>query len=398
MSTDPKRELLEALRTSLGDGSFVGVALGKYRGPAGGARRVSVRRVVLQGAERLSFRFRYDTRDDTQNLELAEAYVRLEELAGADYRSVVLRTTGGDLHLELNRRREARLRREKAATTEAPDPRHDRVRHRLLGPEAVRYLAPLGVMTESGQVRERMAHKYRQIEKFTEILQSVISASPAGGPLRVYDMGAGKGYLTFAAYDWLHHARGYDVTLTAVEARPELVAEGNALAHRIGMGGLRFVVGSIADTPVESADLLIALHACDTATDDALFQGIAAGCAVILCAPCCHKEIRAQLQAPAGLERALRHGILQERQAEIVTDSLRALLLERSGYAAKVFEFISTEHTSKNLMIAATKREAPPDRAAVERTVEALKATYGIREQRLERLLAETEVPKRGGT
>jgi Methyltransferase domain len=154
--------------------------------------------------------------------------------------------------------------------------------------------------------------------------------------------------------------------------------------------GLAFVRGAIGDFAAEEKpDVLIALHACDTATDDALHLGIRSGAALIVAAPCCHKEVRAQLAPPPVLREVLRHGILAEREAELVTDALRALLLEIHGYKASVFEFISPEHTGKNLMIAAHKRREPHDPAPLRERLHALLAFYGIREQRLARLLAE---------
>jgi SAM-dependent methyltransferase len=222
-----------------------------------------------------------------------------------------------------------------------------------------------------------------------EILAAGVAAAGLGSrrEISVVDMGAGKGYLTFAVYDFFRHKLGREVTLTALEARSDLAQAGNDLAARIGFPGLRFVAGTIEDAPLAGADVVIALHACDTATDDAIYRGIAAGASLILCAPCCHKELRPQIRPPPPLERALRHGIFRERQAELITDALRALLLERSGYATKVFEFVSTEHTAKNTMIAAVRRGGG-DTAAAQAEIEGLKAMYGIREQRLETLLA----------
>jgi hypothetical protein len=196
-------------------------------------------------------------------------------------------------------------------------------------------------------------------------------------------MGSGKGYLTFA----LAHLLGSRAHIRGLEARPELVSLCNRIAREHGLAGhLEFAAGTIADTPLETCDVLIALHACDTATDDALARGLAAGARLLVVAPCCQKELRRQLTAPPVLADALRHGIFQERQAEFVTDSLRAQLLEWAGYRTKVFEFISTEHTAKNLMIAAIQSHPAGDPARAARIRE-FAAFYGIRTQRLAALL-----------
>ena len=198
-------------------------------------------------------------------------------------------------------------------------------------------------------------------------------------------MGCGKGYLTFALATLLGARAG----VLGVEVRPELVAPCNDLARSQGFAQLHFAAGTIADTPLEGADVVIALHACDTATDDALARGLAAGATLLVVAPCCQKELRPQLAAPPVLADALRHGIFQERQAEFVTDALRAQLLEWAGYRTKVFEFISTEHTPKNLMLAAIK--SGPRGAADDALAQRLRdfaRFYGIRTQRLATHLA----------
>jgi hypothetical protein len=192
-------------------------------------------------------------------------------------------------------------------------------------------------------------------------------------------MGCGKGYLTFAVSALL----GDRASVLGLETRPELVELCNRVAREQGFAPrLTFAAGTITDTPLPAADILIALHACDTATDDALAKGLAAHAALLVVSPCCQQELRAQLSAPPVLADALRHGIFQERQAEFVTDALRAQLLEWAGYRTKVFEFISTEHTAKNLLISAVKTR-PPGTVADAAHLRAFTAFYGIRHQQL---------------
>ncbi len=263
---------------------------------------------------------------------------------------------------------------------------HDREKAHLI-PADTPWLHALGVTNEHGRPREGQAAKFRQINKFVELLVPLLAEAglDGDGPLTVTDMGCGKGYLTFAAATLL----GARASVRGIESRPELVALCNEVAQQHGLSArLVFTAGAISENPLPATDVLIALHACDTATDDALAQGIAGAAKLILVAPCCHKEIRGQLTAPPVLKDALRHGIFQERQAEFVTDALRAALLEWAGYDTKVFEFISTEHTAKNLMIAAVKarpRGHSAD-AAAER-VRDLARAYGVRSQALARQL-----------
>jgi SAM-dependent methyltransferase len=217
--------------------------------------------------------------------------------------------------------------------------------------------------------------------------------------MRLVDMGCGKGYLTFAAHDWLLR-NGWVPEVLGIEARAELVELCNRVAADLGAEGLSFRPGTIADTHLDQADILVALHACDTATDDALAKGIQAGARLILIAPCCHRELRPQVRPPPALAAAFRHGIFRERQAEFVTDALRAGLLEWAGYQTRVFEFIAADHTAKNLMIAATRRTAAGNQADRAAAVRALAEAYGIRSQGLARRLGfalATPVPDDAG-
>ena len=200
-------------------------------------------------------------------------------------------------------------------------------------------------------------------------------------------MGCGKGYLTFAVSQLLGQMGLEGSKVTGIELRPALVEECNRIARACGMAGLEFQAGSIAGAAFDKVDALIALHACDTATDDALARGVRAGARLIVVSPCCHKEVRPQLVPPPVLEVALRHGILLERHAEFVTDALRAALLEWAGYDTKVFEFIASEHTAKNLMITAVKRRREGSVEKLAARVRDLAQFYGVRQQRLAELL-----------
>jgi SAM-dependent methyltransferase len=274
---------------------------------------------------------------------------------------------------------------------------HDRAKAHPVSTHAP-WLHALGVTNERGQPREGMADKFRQIQKFTELLGHLLTEAnlEAAPSLQVVDMGCGKGYLTFAVSALL----GDRATVQGIESRPELVDLGNRVARESNFAHLTFTAGQIDSFTFEnpqskienSPSVLIALHACDTATDDALAKGIAAGAALIVVSPCCQKELRPQLTAPPVLADALRHGIFQERHAEFVTDALRAQLLEWAGYRTKVFEFVSTEHTARNLMIAAVKSRPPGDAAAAGRLRE-FAAFYGIRTQRLAALLGVSLAP-----
>jgi hypothetical protein len=383
---DARGKFLDLLKRAVGDGTLVKLTLGKYRGADATLNNLFVRPVTLKGGPQLTLLWRHATRDITKNHAPAEALAIIEPLLGRDFLDAHLFTPDQQAQLECSPDGTARLRLKKTSgSSESVSPRpsatsHDRTKAHLI-PANAPWLQALGVTNDRGQPREGMADKFRQIQKFAELLSHLIEDAklPADRPLTVVDMGSGKGYLTFAIATLL----GDRATVRGVESRAELVELCNRVADAHGLARqLSFTAGTIDDAPLESCDVLIALHACDTATDDALAKGIAAGASLLVVSPCCQKELRRQLTAPVVLADALRHGIFQERQAEFVTDALRAQLLEWAGYRTKVFEFISTEHTAKNLMIAGVKSQTAADPTRAER-VRAFAEFYGVRSQKL---------------
>jgi hypothetical protein len=384
-----KEKWLQRLAEALRDGSFVKLTLGGPTARGDAPKNVFIRPVELKGGRRLSFVYRHPTRDVTKNVSLEEAPALLNELLNS-FRHAHLFTTRSSVELRILKGGAARLIERKGARL--PDPAtHDRARHRHIDPHAP-WLCGLGVTTAGGKVAKGMEAKFRQINKFVEVLEHSLAdagiySPPGAGELKVVDMGCGKGYLTFAAYDWLARSGWNNATVRGIEARPDLVELCSRVAKEIHFDRLHFETGTISDVKPAPADVLIALHACDTASDDAIDWGVRAGAALIIVSPCCHKELRPQLRPPPALAGALRHGILLEREAELITDALRAALLEWAGYETKVFEFISTEHTAKNLMIAATKRGGATHRAEDARKVRELVALYAIRHQHLAKAL-----------
>jgi len=242
------------------------------------------------------------------------------------------------------------------------------------------------------QLVPAMSRKWKQINKFIEIFAAALKNSglAESADVHVADFGSGKGYLTFAMHDWLH-SQGKQAHVTGVELREDMVRLCNEAAQRHAMAGLRFDHGDVRSYTPLRLDVMIALHACDIATDHAIHFGLRTGARVIMCSPCCHKQIRPQMQMPAQLRPLLQHGIHLGQEAEMVTDGLRALLLEAEGYDTQVFEFVALEHTSKNKMILAVKRSQPLSatrRAELQAQIAEIKRFYGLREQCLETLLA----------
>lgn len=395
-ASDPARlEFLQHLHAAATDGTWQRLLLVKPKpgGAEPGLQRVAVRPLQLKGQPQFSFVYSHATQDITKNLAVPAGLARVAELLGSHFRNAHLHVGGAEVQLTLSKRGSGHISTHNTATPDAKDAKacpHDRTKQRWLTLDRP-FLAALGVATPQGTLVPAMARKWKQINKFVEIFAHALDAAGLSDKphVEVVDFGAGRAYLSFAVHDWLTHGRAVPARVTAVELRADLVAEGQATIARLGLQGLRMQQGDVRDWQAEPMDVMIALHACDTATDHAIALGLQAGARIILCSPCCHKQLRPQLLAPHPLRSVFQHGIHAEQQAEMLTDSLRALLLESQGYDTKVFEFVALEHTRKNKMILAVKRNSarPADAAAVWAQVAELKRFFGVREQALESLL-----------
>ncbi|MEZ5425830.1 MAG: SAM-dependent methyltransferase [Pyrinomonadaceae bacterium] len=388
MATENIEKFIRELTNSLHNQTFVKMTLGNYRGSDPHLQKLLVRLVKTKKGIRLFFLYRYDTRDTAKNYDLTKSVKKIRESLGRDFFSGHLFTTGHDFQLDVGKRGKSRLNVGKPTFKVKPDLEHNRQKESPVDPNRF-YLKALGIATDRGEIRSKQQDKWKQINKFIETLGKLVENSPLKnrGKIRLVDMGSGKGYLTFAAYDHFCNTLDLEVEITGVDTKKQLVQLGNDIARTCEFTGLRFVEGYIGDFELTDTDILIALHACNTATDDAIFKGIKAGADLIVCAPCCHQEIRPQIEAPEMLRNILKHGVMLEREAETITDGLRALLLEKSGYATKLFEFIPTEHTPKNNLIVGTRRQGKTKTDDLEGQIKAIKDFYGIKEQKLETLL-----------
>jgi SAM-dependent methyltransferase len=381
---------MAACQTALQEAKFERLLLSGYRGPQSDLKRLSVRAIELRGQPRLSFVYSHERCDLTQNLTLADGLQELRALLGPQgFGNAHLHTPHEELQLALSRKGRWSLRvgRHGAPAAAAPAA-HNREKQRLLALDRP-FLAALGVTDAQQRLVPAMARKWKQINKFLEVIDAALKASPLADKARieVLDFGSGKGYLTFALHDHLRQTLGRDAQVTGVELREDMVSLCNGIADRLGLEGLHFEQGDVGSYATHGVDVMIALHACDTATDHAIHRGIRGGAAIICCAPCCHKQLRPQLLQPHPLRPILRHGVHLGQEAEMLTDGLRALLLDACGYDTQVFEFVSLEHTAKNKMVLAVKRALPRDRAPLLAQVQEVKDFYGIREQCLESLL-----------
>ncbi|MEO6588450.1 MAG: SAM-dependent methyltransferase, partial [Pyrinomonadaceae bacterium] len=362
MATENIEKFISEVAKSLQEETFVKMTLGNYRGADENLQKVMVRLIETKSGTRLFFLYRYNTRDTAKNYEFEKGVKLLRELIGKDFFAGHLFTVENDFQLDVGKKGKSRLNIAKPTFTNKPAQTHDREKKRFVNSDSF-YLRTLGITTDRGEIRDKQHDKWKQINKFVETLASLVDKSNLKDrtKLNIVDMGSGKGYLTFATYDYFKNIRGIDVKVTGVDTKQELVGLCSDIARAAEFENLQFVHGYIGDYELKDTDILIALHACNTATDEAIFQGIKVSVDLIVVAPCCHQEIRPQIKPPEMFQNILKHGIMLEREAELITDGLRALLLEKSGYATKLFEFVATEHTPKNNMIVGTKQDKETD-------------------------------------
>jgi hypothetical protein len=375
-------------------GEWQRLVLARPAARADEAQRITVRPIVLRGQPAWSFVTQQATKDLTHNLPPGEGRAQVAAWLGARFRNAHLFTAAEELQLVIGKRGTGHLTRHAAAEAAAATApaTHDRAKQRWVAQDRP-WLTALGVTTPDHTVVPAMARKWKQINRFVEIVAGAVQRSSrlaAKQHLRVVDFGAGKAYLTFAVHDWLTQVQHRQAEVVGVELRADLVEQGNRIARSLGLQGMQLAQGDVQHWQPGAMDVMIALHACDTATDHAIHLGLQAGAEVIVCSPCCHKQLRPQLLSPHPLRSVFQHGIHAEQQAEMLTDSLRALLLQAAGYDTQVFEFVSLEHTAKNKMILAVKRDKPLVESARQELlaqVAELKHFFGVREQRLEQLI-----------
>ena len=380
------------LVVSLEAGTFMRLVLSRPTRGDDAPEKVLARLVNLKGMPHLSLTYRHPTRDVTKNIPITEVGSWISEQVSGHFRSALLGTMKRDWQLHVDESGEAKLVGHKSSSNEVPSREHDQAKETILDNSARDWLRGLDVVDGDGKVRASMADKHSQIDRYLEIFTHLAKdcawIGRDGPPLQLADMGSGKGYLTFGLWHLFHRVWKQPMRVIGVESRQDLVKTTNDLSRKIGADGLEFMAGTIESAKLPKIDGLIALHACNTATDDAIRRGIELGAQLIVVAPCCHKEVRPQMGKPEPLASVLEHGIMAERMAEWATDGLRALFLEWAGYRTKVFEFVSSEHTPKNLMIAAIRIGEPFTSKKAREQIDQMKTFFGIKHHALDSLLS----------
>ena len=384
-------QFISSIKQAVSDDTFVTLSLGNYKGAEENLKNIYIKRASIRREVKMSFTYRYKTRDIVKNYSEDEGITQVRTSLGEGFRAATLFTTAFDLVFENSNDTKVTIRKNPPTKTEAPSLEHDKNKQRLIAAKGKTYLTELNITDKEGNVFKSAQDKYRQINHYIEILSSLIKDIPAEQLKKVTDMGSGKGYLTFALYDYLTNVLHLQPQVIGVEFRPDLVALCNKIAQDSKFEKLHFAEGTIEQYDSSDTNILIALHACDTATDDAIHKGITAGAELIVVAPCCHKQIRREIEQRKvhnDLDFLTKHGIFLERQAEMVTDGIRAMILEYFGYKTKVFEFISDAHTPKNVMIVGIKnKQAMPKNDALLQKIKNAKTYFGIGYHHLEKIM-----------
>ena len=376
MDAEPNTALAELRELLLDDARLVRAVAAGVRKGAQAPPRTQLRPVTVKGGEALQLETSDGARPSVRNVPWAEAAHVIDELLAAPYGNWRVETVDKTVQLRISKRGKAFTHTEAASRTR--DTSHDRAKPHLIAPDD-----PL-FKTIGGDAAKR-----RQVDAFLRIVDGAVTGA---APLHLVDFGCGNAYLTFAAYRYLSDS-GRDVTVTGVDIREDQRVRNTAVATELGCGDrVRFVADTAASANVDGADVVLALHACDTATDEAIARGVELGAEHILAAPCCHHDLARQLRAgtpPFPYASLTRDGILLERWADTLTDALRALLLRARGYEVDVVEFIASQHTPRNTMLRARKGAVPAAlRTEARNEYEALVEAWGVR-PRLAELLGE---------
>lgn len=335
--------------------------------PRGGSTanpdKISGRIVQLKGGERVQLTHFQGPQQSHSNLTFDAALQTCAESLQSQFKRLHLFTTSADIEVRCGTKGDYSWRETPPTKVAEQKPHNRRKQYLIPEDETCQFLIEIGVMNSEGRVLAAKYHKFRQINRFLELVDDVLPNLPTDREIQVVDFGSGKSYLTFALHHLLTRIRGRAARIVGVDRKADVIRSCSRIAHDLGCQGLRFEHGDIADFgSVGHVDLMVSLHACDTATDAALAQAVRWQTPVILAVPCCQHELATRFQPAAALEAISTHGILKDRFAALATDALRANLLELCGYQTQVVEFIDLEHTPKNLLIRAIRRDQPATR------------------------------------
>ena len=359
-------ELLKRVLTSL----LVDMVISGARG-GGDFIKIKVRPVMIRDSLYFQVSRYTDKQVFHENMTAEDA---LETLSGwilHDFRQAQIRMQDEMVTVLVSKKGKATVKSKKAACVETQNLEHNRKKQYIIEEgTAVPFMIDLGVMTESGKIIRTRYDKYRQINRFLEFIEDILPELPTDRTVHIIDFGCGKSYLTFAMYYYLKVLKHYDIRITGLDLKQKVIEDCQALADRYGYDGLQFLCGDIADyNGTDEVDMVVTLHACDTATDYALYKAVKWHASVILSVPCCQHELNRKMQCET-LSGAFQYGLIKERTAALMTDAMRGQLLEMKGYKTQLLEFIDMEHTPKNILIRGVKSKGLLPKAARKQQME----------------------------
>ena len=382
-------ELLKRVMTSL----LVDMVISGARG-GGDFIKIKVRPVMIRDSLYFQVSRYTDKQVFHENMTAEDA---LETLSGwilHDFRQAQIRMQDEMVTVLVSKKGKVTIKSKKAACVETQNLEHNRKKQYIIEEgTAVPFMIDLGVMTESGKIIRTRYDKYRQINRFLEFIEDILPELPTDRTVHIIDFGCGKSYLTFAMYYYLKVLKHYDIRITGLDLKQKVIEDCQALADRYGYDGLQFLCGDIADyNGTDEVDMVVTLHACDTATDYALYKAVKWHASVILSVPCCQHELNRKMQCET-LSGAFQYGLIKERTAALMTDAMRGQLLEMKGYKTQLLEFIDMEHTPKNILIRGVKSKGLLPKAARKQQMENYQKCrdfFGV-ELTLEKLFKEME-------
>ncbi|PSL40484.1 methyltransferase family protein [Planomicrobium soli] len=347
------------LAERLGGRELVSATISQPRLKSNDIKRIKLKPVNIKNEYRIQFEYQHEHVLKHENLPIDEAAAKLETVFG-DFRQALFQFTEEKVQIQLSKKFKVSWKIE-GTTTKTAELSHNRKKQYLLEDGvAYPFLVRLGVQSEDGKVKKQKYDKFRQINRFIEFIDDALEHLPKDRTVRILDFGSGKSYLTFALYHYLRIEKGLDLRVTGLDLKKEVIEECQKIADDLQYGQLEFLVGDINDYNEESAvDMVVTLHACDTATDMALSRAVKWNASVILSVPCCQHELNSQIDAPE-LGLMLQHGLIKERFSALATDSIRAEILSLVGYETQLMEFIDLENTPKNILIRAYKTGKKP--------------------------------------
>ena len=345
-----------------------------------GISKVRIRPILQKGSLMFQSAARKGKQEFHSNRDRDELIGDVLKFMEEDFRQLQIQMQDELITVLISKKGKVTIKRKKSVTKlDAPVLMHNRKKHYILEEGIpVPFLIDLGVQTAEGRIVHARYDKFRQINRFLEFIEDILPRLPKDREITILDFGCGKSYLTFAMYYYLHELKEYDIRIIGLDLKKDVIRHCNELSEKYGYEKLRFLEGDVADyTGVNKVDMVVTLHACDTATDYALAKAVGWDAKVILSVPCCQHELNRQIKNEI-LEPILKYGLLKERMAALITDGLRAQYLEREGYETQILEFIDMEHTPKNILIRAVKKRHAKEDNNIEASIKRCEAALRV--------------------